>query len=86
MPDFTRQKFSGSLLSFNWRKTNMRHIIAAIVVVAGASFFATMGASAAPANGKALAQIAGQSDHVIQVSGGCGRWHHRNRYGHCVHD
>ena len=64
----------------------MRHIIAAIVVVAGASFFVTMGASAAPVSGKAIAQITGQSDHVIKVEGGCGRWHHRNRWGHCVHD
>jgi hypothetical protein len=57
----------------------MRHMIAAIVVVAGASFFATMGASAAPVTGKTIAQIAVQSDHVIQVSGGCGRWHYRER-------
>ena len=64
----------------------MRLIMAAIVVVAGASFFATLGASAAPANGKSIAQITGQSDHVIQVSGGCGRWRHRDRWGHCIHD
>jgi hypothetical protein len=64
----------------------MRHIVVAIVVVAGASLFATVGASAAPVSGKAIAQISGQTDHVIQVSGGCGRWHHRNRWGHCVHD
>jgi hypothetical protein len=86
MPVFTPQKFSGSFVSFNRRKTHMRHIIAAIVVIAGASLFATMGASAAPANGKAIVQITGQTDHVIKVEGGCGRWHHRNRYGHCVHD
>jgi hypothetical protein len=67
-------------------ETHMRHIIAAIVVVAGASLFATVGASAAPVNGKAIAQITGQSDQVIKVEGGCGRWHHRNRWGHCVHD
>jgi hypothetical protein len=64
----------------------MRHMIAAIVVVAGASFLGTMGASAAPANGNAIVQTSTQSDHVIHVSGGCGRWHHRDRWGHCVHD
>jgi hypothetical protein len=53
-------------------------------IVAGASFFATMGASAAPVSGKAVEQLAGQSDHVIQVSGGCGRWHYRDRVtGQC---
>jgi hypothetical protein len=58
--------------------------VAATVVVAGASFFATMGASAAPVSGKAIAQMAGQSDHIIQVSGGCGRWHYRDRVtGQC---
>jgi hypothetical protein len=58
--------------------------VAAIIVVAGASFFATMGASAAPVSGKAIAQTAGQSVHVIQVSGGCGRWHYRDRVtGQC---
>ena len=62
----------------------MRHMLAALVVVAGASLFATMGASAAPVSGKAI--ITGQSDHVIQVSGGCGRWYHRDRWGHCRHD
>ena len=62
----------------------MRHMMAAIVVVAGASFFATMGASAAPVSGKAIAQMAGQSDRVGQVSGGCGRWHYRDRVtGQC---
>jgi hypothetical protein len=50
----------------------MRHIMAAIVIVAGASFLATMGASAAPVSGKAIAQMAGQSGRVIQVSGGSG--------------
>jgi hypothetical protein len=53
-------------------------------IVAGASFFATIGASAAPVSGKAIAQMAGQSDHIIQVSGGCGRWHYRDRVtGQC---
>jgi hypothetical protein len=61
----------------------MRQMIAAIVVVAGASFFAIMVASAAPVSGKAIAQMAGQSDHVIQVSGGCGRWRFRGRSGRC---
>jgi hypothetical protein len=62
----------------------MRHMIAAIVVVAGASFFATMGASANAVSGKAIAQMAGQSDHVIQVRDGCGRWHYRDRVtGRC---
>jgi hypothetical protein len=86
MPVFTAQKFSGSLVPFNRRKTHMRHMIAAIVVVAGASFFATMGASAAPVSGKAIAQMTGQSGQVIQVSGGCGRFWHRGPHGHCRHD
>jgi hypothetical protein len=43
-----------------------------------------MGASAAPVGGKTIAQMAGQSDHIIQVSGGCGRWHYRDRVtGQC---
>jgi hypothetical protein len=24
------------------------------------------------------------SIHIIHVAGGCGRWRHRNRWGHCV--
>ena len=58
--------------------------VAAVVVVAGASFFATMEASATPVSGRAIAQTAGQSDHLIQVNGGCGRWHYRDRVtGQC---
>jgi len=64
----------------------MGNIMAAIVVVAGASFFAAVGASAAPANGKAIAQMTGQSDQVIHVAEGCGRHRHRDRHGHCRHD
>ena len=62
---------------------NMRCMIAAIVVVAGASIFAIMGASGAPVGANAIAQMAGQSDHVTQVSGGCGRWRFRGRSGRC---
>jgi hypothetical protein len=41
-------------------------------------------ASAAPANGAALAQAAQQVDQVItQVRQGCGRGWHRNRWGRC---
>jgi hypothetical protein len=62
---------------------NMRYTIAAIVVVVGTSIFATMGASAAPVRADAIAQMVGQSDHVTQVGGGCGRWRFRGRSGRC---
>jgi hypothetical protein len=63
-------------------RISKRTFVAAIV--AGVSLFATIGASAAPVSGKAIAQMAAQSEHAIQVSGGCGRWHYRDRVtGQC---
>jgi hypothetical protein len=82
MPDTFRIQVTGTTHA-NRRKIRMRHLIAAIVVVAGTGVFATMAASAAPVSGKAIAQMAGQSVQIIQVSGGCGRWRFRGRSGRC---
>jgi hypothetical protein len=44
---------------------------------------AASGASAAPANGSAIAESGQRIDPVIQIREGCGRGRHRN-LGHCV--
>jgi hypothetical protein len=61
----------------------MRYIIAAIALVAVVNLFGIGSSSAAPANGQAIAGIAGQSSQVIHVAGGCGRGWHRGPHGHC---
>jgi hypothetical protein len=62
----------------------MRHIVLAIVVVAGVGLVGIGGASAVPANGQAITQAADQASSVTKVWGGCGRGWHRNRWGRCV--
>lgn len=61
----------------------MRYILLAIVMAAGVSLIGAAGASAAPANGQAISQIADHASGITQVRGGCGRGYHRNRYGRC---
>jgi hypothetical protein len=52
-------------------------------MAAGASLAGTA-ASAAPANGKVIAQAADHASYVTDVAGGCGRGWHRNPWGKCV--
>jgi hypothetical protein len=69
-----------------WRIRNMRYLMIAIVMAAGASLAATAvsAVSAAPANGKVIAQAADHASYVTDVAGGCGRGWHRNPWGKCV--
>jgi hypothetical protein len=67
-----------------WRIRNMRYLTIAIVMVAGASLAGTAAVSAAPANGKVIAQAADHASYVTDVAGGCGRGWHRNPWGRCV--
>ena len=62
----------------------MRYIVLAIVMAAGVGLVGISGASAAPANGQAIAQAADQASSISDVAGGCGRGWHRNRWGRCV--
>ncbi len=62
----------------------MRAIFAAVVVATGVGVLGAPGASAAPANGAAIANASQQTDYVTDVAGGCGRWWFRNRWGRCV--
>ena len=55
----------------------------AMMVATGLGLFAASGASAAPANGAAIAELGQRTDPVIQIREGCGRGRHRN-LGHCV--
>ena len=64
----------------------MRIIFAAVIVAAGIGFASVYPVSAMTANGKAVAGASERTDIVTDVSGGCGRWRHRNRWGRCVHD
>ena len=61
----------------------MRHLVLAIVVAAGVSLIVVAGASAAPANGQAIAQAADHASNTIEVRDGCGRGWHRGPHGHC---
>jgi len=61
----------------------MRHLVLAIVTAAGVSLIGIGGASAAPANGQAIAQAADHSSNTIEVRDGCGRGWHRGPHGHC---
>jgi hypothetical protein len=67
----------------NVEGSNMRYLMIAIVMAAGASLAGTA-VSAAPANGKAIAQAADHASYVTDVAGGCGRGWHRDAWGHCV--
>jgi hypothetical protein len=60
------------------RRIALAMLVAAVFGLAGAS-----GASAAPANGAAIAELGHQTDEVIQVRESCGLGRHRN-WGHCV--
>jgi hypothetical protein len=61
----------------------MRHLMIAVVLAAGVSMVGSIGASAAPANGPAIAQAAGHTSDITQVRGGCGRGWHRGPHGGC---
>jgi hypothetical protein len=67
----------------NLEDLNMRHLMIAILMAAGASL-AGRAVSAAPANGNAIAQAADHASYVTDVAGGCGRGWHRNPWGKCV--
>jgi hypothetical protein len=60
------------------RKTALATLVAVGFGLAGAG-----GASAAPANGAAIAELGHLADQLIQVREGCGLGPHR-RFGHCV--
>jgi hypothetical protein len=60
------------------RRIALAMLVAAVFGLAGAS-----GASAAPANGAAIAELGHQTDEVIQVRESCGLGRHRN-WAHCV--
>jgi hypothetical protein len=62
----------------------MRYLMIAMVMAAGVSLIGAGGASAAPANGQAIAQAADHSSSITNVAGGCGAGWHRNRWGRCV--
>jgi hypothetical protein len=62
----------------------MRAILAAVIIAAGVGALGVAGASAAPANGAAIAAAAQSTDVVTDVAGGCGRGWFRNRWGRCV--
>lgn len=62
----------------------MRQLMIAIVMAATASLIGSAAASAAPANGQAIAQAADHASYVNDVAGGCGPGWHRNRWGRCV--
>jgi hypothetical protein len=62
---------------------DMRHLVLAIVMAAGVSLIGSVGASAAPVNGHAIAQAADQASYTVEVRGGCGRGWHRGPHGGC---
>jgi hypothetical protein len=68
----------------NVEDSNMRYLMIAILMAAGASLAGTAAVSAAPANGKVIAQAADHASYVTDVAGGCGRGWHRNPWGKCV--
>ena len=60
----------------------MRIQFTLLAVIAAVFTFVTVAAQAAPiAPPKG---VTATSDQVIQTSGGCGRYWHRNRWGPCV--
>ena len=61
----------------------MRHLVLGLIVAAGLSVVGSFDASAAPANGQAIAQAADQASSVTDVAGGCGRGWHRGPHGGC---
>ena len=83
--DFTAKHFDASFAAMHSKPGGhgMRHIVLAIVMAAGVSLIGILAASAAPANGQAIAQAIKQTDQITPAAGGCGRGWHRGRYGHC---
>jgi hypothetical protein len=81
---FTASRFEGTVSAQMWRIRNMRYLMIAIVMAAGASLAGTGVVSAAPANGKVIAQAADHASYVTDVAGGCGRGWHRDAWGKCV--
>jgi hypothetical protein len=61
----------------------MRTIALATLIAAGFGLVGASAASAAPANGAAVAELGRQTDQVIQVRESCGLGRHRN-WSHCV--
>ena len=61
----------------------MRHLVLGLIVAAGVSVVGSVGASAVPADGQAIAQAADQANSVTDVAGGCGRGWHRGPHGGC---
>jgi hypothetical protein len=68
----------------NVEDSNMRYLMIAILIAAGASLAGTAAVSAAPASGKVIAQAADHASYVTDVAGLCGRGWHRNAWGKCV--
>ena len=62
----------------------MRTEFTLLAAIAAVFTFMTFSAQAMPA--AALQGASQATDPVIQVSGGCGRHHHRDRHGHCRRD
>jgi hypothetical protein len=56
----------------------MLRIVLAMLIAAGFGLVGASGASAAPANGAAIAELGRQTDQVIQVRESCGLGRHRN--------
>jgi hypothetical protein len=61
----------------------MRYLVLAVVLAAGVSLIGIADASAAPANGQAIAQAADHVSNTLDVRGGCGHGWHRGPHGHC---
>jgi hypothetical protein len=61
----------------------MRAILAAVLVSMGIGLLGPTSASAASANGAAIAQAAQDTTQVVQAAGGCGRGWHRGPRGGC---
>jgi hypothetical protein len=61
----------------------MRETNLATLVVVGFGLLYGSGACAAPANGRAIAELGHLADQVMRVRDSCGRGRHR-RFGHCV--
>jgi hypothetical protein len=61
----------------------MRQQLALFAAIAVLFSFAAFSAQAMPA--ASLKGVSNSGD-VVQVSGGCGRFRHRDRWGHCRRD
>jgi len=84
-PRFTRNRFDGKVCRANVEEeSNMRNLMTMIVMAAGLSLVGAATASAAPANGQAIAKASDHASYVTDVAGGCGAGWHRDRFGHCV--